>query len=193
MRVKYQAMSRNIAIFGRFCAGKTTLATELADSYGYVPVSMAANMKWIVKQVYGTIDKSEQVNVITQDGDVREITIRQALQGVGERMKEIDRDFWLKWFLSDCEAIPPDYPLVMDDARMLFEADVLRERGWLLVRLTVPEGVRAERHLKLYGRYPTDIEKNHPTETQVDGITPDIDLDGTRPAEELADILVAYS
>lgn len=183
---------RNIAIFGRFCAGKTTLARELADSYGYVPVSMAANMKWIVRQVYGTTDKASSVTVTNRDGTTREVTMRQVLQGVGERMKDIDRDFWLKWLLSDVSDIPTEYPLVMDDARMLFEAEVLRERGWLLVRLVVPEDIRAERHLRLYGRYPTEAEKNHPTETQVDGITPDIEFDGTRPAEELADILAAH-
>lgn len=174
-------MTSNVALFGKFCAGKTTLAESLVE-LGYTRVSMAANMKNIVKDVYGSLDKGNLVAVTRRDGRVEAITIREVLQGLGESVKSVDRDLWLKWFLKDTQFLPK--PLVMDDARLLFEADALREDGWTLVKVDTPEEVRIDRYMRLYGgRMPKESELFHPTETELEKVTFDLVVDGvTSPA-----------
>lgn len=181
----------NVAIFGRFAVGKTTLARELEDEFGYSRVSMAANMKNIVKEVYGTIDKSDTIMARQENGSVREMNIREVLQQFGQNAKDHDRDFWLRWFLNDTSFMG-GIPLVMDDARLQFEADALRNRDWLLVRLEAPVKVRRARYLAAYGRYPTPAESAHQTETESDTIKVDLVLDGSESPETLAEKVMAY-
>lgn len=182
-------MSRNVAIFGKFCAGKTTLALELEDEWGFSRVSMAGNMKNIIKDVYGTIDKSDTITVHDKDGHPSDISVREALQGFGENAKSHDLYFWLRWFLNDTQFMD-GIPLVMDDARLRFEAQALREKGWLLVRMEAPEDVRRQRYFDLYRRYPTKRELTHKTETESDLIDVDLVLDGTLSPARLAEMVV---
>lgn len=182
-------MSQNVAIFGKFCAGKTTLAQELEDEWGFARVSMAANMKSIIKEVYGTTDKSDSVLVYDKDGKPHTKPIREVLQDFGQNSKGHDLHFWLRWLLNDTEFMD-GIPLVMDDARMKFEAKALRERGWLLVRIETPGHVRMERHMALYGDYPTADQMTHPTETESDEIEVDLVLDGTESPALLAEKVV---
>lgn len=182
-------MTANVALFGKFCAGKTTLAEALVE-LGYTRVSMAANMKQMVLDVYGTLDKSQSVEVTRRDGQRTSISIREALQGLGETVKDVDRDLWLKWFLADSQFITK--PQVMDDARLRFEAEALRSRGWMLVKVDTPTGVRLQRYFDLYGRQPSHSEMNHPTETESETIEYDLVVDGmTSPALVAEAILVA--
>lgn len=181
-------MTANVALFGRFCAGKTTLAEALTE-LGYTRVSMAANMKQMVLEVYGTLDKSQSVEVTKRDGSIETMSVRGALQGLGEIVKDVDRDIWLKWFIADSQFITK--PQVMDDARLHFEAKALRDRGWLLVKVDTPEGVRLQRYYDLYGRQPSRSEMDHPTETESDFIEYDMVVDGmTSPALVAEAILI---
>lgn len=181
--------NHRVAIFGKFCSGKTTLARALEDEFGFARVSMAANMKNIVKEVYGVTDKAALVDVRTQDNQLHQITVRELLQSFGEAAKGHDLHFWLRWFLADTQFMD-GIPLVMDDARLRFEADALRERGWFLVRLEVPDAVRTERHERLYGAPPTAAQMAHRTETECELIDVDLVLDGTQSPESLAERVV---
>lgn len=182
-------MTGNVAIFGKFCSGKTTLARALEDDWGFSRVSMAANMKSIVKEVYGVTDKATLVTVYDSDNKPREISVRSLLQSFGESAKNHDLHFWLRWFLNDT-VFMDGIPLVMDDARLRFEADALRDRGWLLVRLEVPEDVRMQRHYDLYGTTPTQAQMSHRTEVECEQIDVDLVLDGTESPELLAEKVV---
>lgn len=181
--------SRSVALVGRFAAGKTTAAMALCDEYGYSRVSMAANMKYIVAEAYGTIDKAELVPVMHRDGTPYELSVREVLQKLGESVKDFDRDLWLRWLLRDIEVMPG--PLVMDDTRLPFEVDALRERGWLIVKIEVPEIIRMERYRALHGRLPTEAEMAHISEMSIDTILPDMYVNGELPPELIADEIAA--
>jgi dephospho-CoA kinase len=180
---------KNVALVGKFAAGKTTVANVLCDEHDYQRVSMAANMKYIVKEVYGTIDKAELVPVMHRDGTPYELSVREVLQKLGESVKEFDRDLWLRWLLNDIEYMMG--PLVMDDTRLTFEVDALRERGWLIVKLEVPTDVRMKRYEAVHGRLPTLAEMSHISETQIDQIDPDLIVDGELAPELIADMILA--
>jgi hypothetical protein len=65
--------------------------------------------------------------------------------------------------------------------------------GFVNVRLTAKEDTRLERYFRTYGITPTRQELDDKSETLVDAIIPDHDLDGERSAEELADVIAAIA
>ena len=165
-------------------SGKSSIAQVLVDA-GYTRISFAQPLKNVAELAYGPIDKSASYSVTSLTGQPEFISGREILQGVGQSVKTLDRDFWLRCFFRTANKLG-DFPLVVDDGRFRFERDALREKGWLIVGLQVPEDVRKARYLSLYGRYPTDSELNHPSETEIPDILAFADylFDGTRSALE---------
>lgn len=165
---------RNVALFGQMASGKSAIAQTLVDS-GFVQLSFAQPLKNISELAYGKIDKSGEYAITNLDGSRDTVSGREVLQRVGQSIKSHDRDFWLKCFFRTGENYG-DNPLVVDDGRFVFERDALRERGWLIVGIHTPEGIRRERYRNTYGRYPTEVELSHPSETELPHIIESADL-----------------
>jgi len=178
----------NVALFGQMYAGKSTIADAMADA-GYHRISFAAPLKNVAALAYGTINKSQDYGIVSEGvvdaaGTMKPWTTtksgRQILQEVGQTIKQVDRDFWLKCFFRDSDNYL-DTPLIVDDGRFLFEYEALAARGWLAVGIMTPDTVRWQRAVSLNGREPTPAEKNHPSETEIPDIIArcDIVVDGT--------------
>lgn len=167
----------NIAFVGRMAAGKSTLANLLGLFYGYVRVSHADGIKEMAALAYGPIDKVKEYTVATRAGGHNILTGREILQGIGQTVKYLDRDFWIKTTLNRAAKI--DGPVVNDDTRFVFEADALRDAGWLIVGVDTPDEVRMQRYEELYGRRPTESELSHESEREIDAIICDRRIDGT--------------
>lgn len=181
----------NLAIVGKMGSGKSSLANHLVDVHKYTRVANAGALKTLAAMAYGPIDKGESYGVTRLDGiswgeeyEPVQISGREVLQGIGQIVKQFDRDFWLKAMMRDIDR-KGNGPFVCDDTRFPFEADFLRDKEWIIVKLYVAKEVRAERYLSLYGRVPTESELNHPSETEVDNIEEDIGFSGERPIEEI--------
>jgi len=165
---------KNVALFGQMASGKSSIAAAMVDS-GYTQMSFAQPLKNIAELAYGKVDKSGEYHVTSLDGLDSTISGREVLQRVGQSIKGHDRDFWLRCFFRASENYL-DYPLVVDDGRFVFERDALRDRGWLIVGIDTPEGIRWERYRNIYGRYPTDVEMNHQSEIELPGIISEADI-----------------
>jgi dephospho-CoA kinase len=166
----------NIALVGNMYAGKSTIAETLASDLGYVRMAFAAPLKNVAALAYGTIDKGGKyettldVHPVNPAPDQQLIKSgREILQQVGQAMKAVDRDFWIKCFQREA-ARYDNVPLVVDDLRFLFERDMLREAGWFIVGVNTPEQVRMDRALRITGRVPTEAELNHESEREVQQI-----------------------
>jgi len=172
---------RNVALFGRMAAGKSTIAAALEDA-GYHRMSFAAPLKNIAALAYGPIVKGDMYEVTPREAGFDRVLVsgREILQDIGQYMKYVDRDFWLKCFLRDANRYDT-MPLVVDDGRFTFERDLLRSNGWLIVGIDTDDEVRYNRYETLYGRRPTTDEANHESEAEVPGIVADADIivDGT--------------
>lgn len=170
----------NIAIAGRFAAGKSTLSAQFIHLYGYTRGSFAERLKQVASDVYNggrPIEKDGQYEVVDlTTGQPQILSGREVLQRLGQAVKSMDRLFWVRWFARDAEQMFG--PIVLDDLRFPYEADYLREHGWLIVKVETPERVRMERYRDLYGRYPTASEMSHESETSVDLIEPHLIVSG---------------
>ena len=170
---------KNIAIVGKMYAGKTTLAMELVANHGYSLSRMAGPLKAIAHLAYGEeVQKGQKYDTIDlTTGETVQKTGREILQGIGQSMKIVDRDLWLKCFINDAKYRKSE-PYVVDDVRFGFEADYLRKNKWLIVKIETPEDIRIERAIKATGKRPTEAELYHESEREVDDIEVDQAIPG---------------
>lgn len=157
----------NLALIGQMGSGKSTIAQLLVDLYGYQKMSWAQPVKDIASLAYGPVDKATGYEVELPDGTPAVRTGRDILQRIGtDAMRDqVDRSFWIRAGTRRIEA-RTDIAWVNDDTRFPNEADALARRGWIIVRVQVPDDVRFSR----MGRTPTPEELNHPSETSIEEI-----------------------
>ena len=166
---------RNIAITGRMAAGKTTISDELVNRHGYTRVAFAGRLKDIAAQVYGggqPVEKGRTYEVTREsDGGVVLLNGREILQQLGQSVKALDRDLWVRWLLADiADEAHGEGPYVLDDLRFPYEAEALKAAGWMVVKVITPREVRHDRYERLYGSRPSESMENHPSEVGVDDI-----------------------
>lgn len=165
---------RNVAIFGQMYAGKSTLASALVDA-GYVRLSFAGPLKNVASMAYGNVEKGRDYEITNLDGTTQRVSGRAILQGVGQSIKSLDRDFWLRCFRRDIQRYL-DQPLVVDDGRFIFERDALRELGFLIVGVETPFAERMARAEFISGRRPSDEELEHQSEREIPHILHEVDI-----------------
>ena len=68
-----------IAIIGNICSGKTTLANKLSQRYNLRRIAFADSVKYYVKDIFKVEHKD-----------------RKLIQDFAEKMREIDKDIWVK-------------------------------------------------------------------------------------------------
>ena len=175
---------KNIAIVGKMYAGKTTLANELVE-LGYTKMAMAGPLKALARFAYGPVEKDQEYETTNlETGLIEKKSGRQILQQIGQSMKLVDRDIWLKCFVNDSYNLGAE-PYVVDDVRFGFEADYLRKHGWLIVKIETATDLRVKRALDLTGKRPTAAELGHESEREVDDIKVDQVLPGHIPLEHV--------
>ena len=186
-------MARSIALVGKFASGKTTIASGLRER-GWQSASFAAPLKQLASTVYNDgepISKDGVFLVYPDEGQgVRPILIsgRMLLQQLGQSVKKLDQLFWVNWLLNTID--PENNTYIIEDCRFVYEAEALRHEGFAIVRVQTPDEVRLERYELMYGRRPNPDELNHPSETEVDNIVADMQVDGTADVQTIINALV---
>lgn len=165
---------KNIILFGNMYSGKSTIAAALAEM-GYARISFANALKNIASIGYGRVAKNEFYPVTDDDGNISLISGRELLQRMGQIIKQVDRDFWLKCAMRDSNNYL-DQPLVIDDGRFNFEFEQMKNAGWFTVGVEAPFDVRMERAQMLLGRLPTENELFHESEMEIEPIVQKADI-----------------
>lgn len=135
-------------------AGKTTLSEYLVKNYGFKKLSFADALKEIAVKYFGMTKKD-----------------RKLLQDLGAKMREINPDVWANIIKQKLE-YGQLLHVVIDDCRYKNEAKMLKDFGFVLVRLVgrgyeLPEG-----------------EACHQSETEMAEIFCDYELDNSGSLEE---------
>jgi hypothetical protein len=137
--------ARLIGISGKIGSGKTTLANYLMQRYqGMTRESFAENLRRVLAVLTGvqpsetrTIEQKERLLV---EWDA---TIGKLLQDIGEALRQgVNKDTWVLSLFSRFDASRDHW--VLDDVRHINEADMIKKRGGILIRLEGdPMGARA--------------------------------------------------
>jgi hypothetical protein len=116
-----------IGITGNMGVGKTTLANEIAGRLNGYVLPFAAPVKSIAKSMGWNGEKDERG--------------RRLLQLIGTECGRecIGEDVWVRrWLASLVEDSESPSAVIADDVRFENEADAIRARGGLIVRVTRP-------------------------------------------------------
>lgn len=139
----------SIGLIGKIGSGKDTAATLLMLDHGYQRVAFADPLKEMVREAdpivgyepagYGPIpihltDVLRRMSFEQAKREYREV--RRSLQRIGQGARKIDPDFWVRLALLRINELPAGVPVVVSDVRYPNEADALRARGFVLVRVT---------------------------------------------------------
>ena len=115
-----------IAIHGKMCYGKTTLANiikQLDNSYEIL--SFGQKVKDIAKDLFNMQHKD-----------------RTLLTSIGTKMREIDSDVWANYTIEKAK----DYDkVIIDDLRYQNEHDLCMKNGYKIIVLTLPKDIQIER------------------------------------------------
>tara|TARA_B100000900_G_scaffold303663_1_gene262259 strand:- start:219 stop:746 length:528 start_codon:yes stop_codon:yes gene_type:complete len=120
-----------IAICGKMCSGKTTLANYIIDTFpGYQRYSFAHKVKELCVELFQMKTKN-----------------RPLLINFANKMRDIDPDVWVNQVLQQTRG---KTHCVIDDVRYQNEADALIQDGWTFIQLTVPRDIQIQRITQLY-------------------------------------------
>ena len=120
-----------IAICGKMCSGKTTLANYIMRTFpGYQKYSFATRVKELC------------IELFQMEGKDRSLLINFA-----NKMRDIDPQVWINQVLKETRG---KQNCIIDDVRYQNEVDALIEDGWKIIQLHIPYELQKERIRKLY-------------------------------------------
>lgn len=143
-----------IAFCARAGAGKTTFADYLVKEKGFKRIAFADALKEVCVKYFGMTTKD-----------------RTLLQTVGSKFREIDPEIWIKLVVQKIK-YGQYVNIVIDDCRYPNEAEALKELGFKIIKIT-------NRQYEM-----TPEQMAHPSESQMDQIRYNYELDNSGSLEE---------
>lgn len=144
-----------VAISGKLCAGKTSLANMLCEvDDRFERLSFAAPIYELAREYLG------------MEGKNRDWLIR-----IGEAFREIDPDVWINYLIKrGTQMVSEGKSVIVDDARFPREVAALKNAGFYVVRLDIDVDEQARR---IRSTYPNDVQahmdkRDHATECALD-------------------------
>lgn len=157
----------NILINGRGGSGKTEIANYLVENHGYTEIILADPIYEIAQKYFGMKDKN-----------------RKLLQDIGQNLRDIDPDIWIKYAIKIIDSEPQD-KYVLSDVRQENEYDNFVEKGFVPIKVCADLDKRIERiekrdGVKVDDEYIDRLENNR-AETGADNkhYFKEIDNNGT--------------
>lgn len=159
LRKELEGFAFRIAIGGKMGTGKSSISDFLAKCFQFTQYSFAAKLKEIASDLF--------------DMEVKD---RVLLQMLGSEIRNMKVDAWANFVMKRINAEAP-LRVVIDDMRYLNEADILKENGFVLIKLYTPAFLVKKRHIAGFNQQTNA----HPSEVEIDAIDIDyaIDTSGT--------------
>lgn len=176
----------DIALIGKARSGKDTIANFLVENHGYTRIAFADPLKEMALKLNPWVDiddgssilrLSELVGEWGWDRAKEEVPeVRRILQHMGQGVRELTPTYWVEVLMRKVAAT--DGPVVVSDCRYLNEALHLGSAGFKLVGVARPLLAETVTPEELAAR-------QHPSETELDGIGPDVTLWNDRDVPSL--------
>lgn len=170
-----------IGISGKMGTGKTTLADLLIGRIGGKRVSFANVLRTEVADTFGIPESLLGDREYKERGTVtignKIVTPRQLMQWWGSIRREGDPLYWVKQVMRQ----PSEPHLIVDDVRYWNEAEMIKNRDGILIRL------------EPYSEWEPGSGQDHLSETELDSYTPTITFyPQYGRLDEVADNIVAW-
>ena len=126
-------MSNNmkIAITGKMCSGKSTLAQIIKETDSRFTIySFGQKVKDVAKDLFNMKEKD-----------------RSLLTSIGTKMREIDYDVWVNYVINQTK---DKTHCIVDDLRYQNEYEALHNNGYKIIQLVVGPIVQEERIKNVY-------------------------------------------
>lgn len=152
-----------LAIVGQMGSGKDTIAQMIVREYEQrtnetmYPIAFAEGIRNLI---------AEYLPNMYADGIGR--TKRFAMQYIGEALRTLDKDVWIKYALAQ---VGEDDSIIITDCRLQHEAEALREEGFKLIRIITDDSCRIKRLIERGNGNTTIEEFYHATEKEAPWIT----------------------
>lgn len=161
----------NIGLIGKLRSGKDTVATYLAEKYGYTRFAFGDELKRYAHELFGEPASGTKP--------------RELYQWFGQTMRERDPDVWVRKCLdnvaetqaeiaeiqSHINVIPPlelkPFRAVITDVRQPNEFSALQSAGYVLIHVEAPEALRIQRAVESGDSFALR-DLTHGTETALD-------------------------
>lgn len=140
-----------IALTGRMRSGKSTVADHLWLKHDFAKVSFASGLKLTADRLFSHLYEPIYEDCPFSEGGrtIKEYRKPRALlQALGQKMREIDEDVWIKQAEQDvklAEAWRSTAGVVIDDLRQPNEYEWARANGFIVIRVEAGEALRLER------------------------------------------------
>lgn len=130
---------RNIFIYGLSGSGKDTISNYLRDTYGYLKLRLAGTIKQYVFETYGFKNQEEFETKKRQNPEVRKAHNIFGKQYDQEGLDRSNKEATTNRIIVICERTALEFeicsemnerPICIVDARNLFEASMLLEKGF---------------------------------------------------------------
>lgn len=165
---------RNIAFIGKARSGKDTAGARLVGNWAFTRLAFADPLKRMALEVNPYVPTVTGVTVRLEAliADVgwdyakdNYPEVRRLLQRMGQTVRELDENFWLRSLMYKVTAADSlNMPVVVTDCRYRNEAEALRAAGFVLVRIKRPDS----HHMTL-----AQAMAKHASETELDDFPAD--------------------
>ncbi|MFE3771017.1 hypothetical protein [Streptomyces sp. NPDC059122] len=176
----------HIALVGKARSGKDTVAQLLVRHGAYTRLAFADELKTALVRLNPLVvscccyEEHRLKDALEHHGGWEGAKalgeVRRLLQEYGQAVRDRDPDFWVRPVLAQVRhGSEWHMPCVVADARYANELDALRAEGAVVVRVERP------------GAGLDGDARTHPSELELDGVTPDHVLHNTGTLAELRD------
>lgn len=169
-----------IALTGKIRSGKDSVA-DILVAKGFERFTFSDGIWATIQNIWG----------ISEDYTNKP---RKLLQDVGQKLREVDPYVWIDYTIHNVRAteslldsirLADKTNFVITDLRQPNEYEVLREEGFVIIRVSAPESTRKQR-ARARGDDFTEQDLNHETESHIDDFEVDYEIINDGTLEELA-------
>lgn len=174
----------NIALTGKFRAGKDEVARYLTEKYGYTRFAFGDELKRYAHELFGG-SNAKQRELYQWFGQTMrqrdpDIWVRKCFEAISLRERQVNAYYDMSWNAH----LRQPFRAVITDVRQPNEFDRCRDEGYVIIRVIAPDELRIERARSAGDKFD-EKTLDHETERCVDGFAVDYEIENSGTVDDL--------